>query len=598
LPAQANRLLFWRFESGNNRLVFTTDDRVQPTAQLIPNPTRVVIDLPGIILGRPSVTQSIGGTIQNVRVGQFNSQTTRLVIELAPGYVVDPQQIKIRGISPTQWTVDLPAPQRLPQNQLPPPVNSPTPQSNTPFLPNARNSSFNEAVQITRNGFYIPLDRMGNNSTIKKKQKRVKNDKFLEFTLPGAVLPGQAGDGNISLNQYGIGEIQLDQSKSSPPEAKITLQLAKNSPDWDALYSRVGEGGLVLLPRGGIAQFDRINPPTSIAVSNPPPSQPVAQTQQLATISRVELTQGDRQLIVRSDRPVRGQGRWDSESGVYEIRIPNARLANPVQGPQLTKNSAIYQLRIRQETPTMVVLLVQPSTGVKFGTLVQPNSNQLALNIQPLRGYATAPRPINVPPPLNNNFPRTATSPTPYNPPRTGLLVVIDPGHGGKDPGAIGLGGLQEKDVILPISLDVAKYLERQGVRVLLTRNSDYFVSLQGRTVMANQAQANLFVSIHANSMGKGRPDVSGLEVYYYGNSGLAKAIHRSILRTVNIRDRGVRRARFYVLRHSKMPATLVEVGFVTGNEDSAKLSNSAYRSQMAQAIGRGILEYIQQNRM
>ncbi|MEB3175570.1 MAG: N-acetylmuramoyl-L-alanine amidase, partial [Cyanobacteriota bacterium] len=138
--------------------------------------------------------------------------------------------------------------------------------------------------------------------------------------------------------------------------------------------------------------------------------------------------------------------------------------------------------------------------------------------------------------------------------------------------------------------------LEQQGVRAVLARNSDYFVSLQGRTDMANRAGADVFVSVHANSMGMGRPDVNGLEVYYFGNSALARAIHRSILRSVDVRDRGVRRARFYVLRHSRMPSTLVELGFVTGAEDVTKLVNPSYQQQMARAIAQGILDYLRGN--
>jgi N-acetylmuramoyl-L-alanine amidase len=174
--------------------------------------------------------------------------------------------------------------------------------------------------------------------------------------------------------------------------------------------------------------------------------------------------------------------------------------------------------------------------------------------------------------------------------------VFIDPGHGGKDPGAIGINGVQEKDVIMPISLQIVRYLEQQGIRTMLARNSDYFVSLQGRTDMANRAGAAVFVSIHANSMGMGRPDVNGLEVYYHGSPELSRFIHRSILRSVDVKDRGVRRARFYVLRNSRMPSTLVELGFVTGNEDVVKLTNPSYQQQMAQAIARGIVEYLQQN--
>jgi N-acetylmuramoyl-L-alanine amidase len=213
---------------------------------------------------------------------------------------------------------------------------------------------------------------------------------------------------------------------------------------------------------------------------------------------------------------------------------------------------------------------------------------------------STNPQPIDVPPapnlPSNPSNP-SSSNPQPIRRQQGKTLVIIDPGHGGKDPGAIGLQGLREKDVILPISQEVASILERQGIQVIMTRKSDYFVSLEGRTVMANQAGADLFVSIHANSMGKGRPDVSGFEIYYYGNRGLSDAIHRSVTRSVNVRDRGVRSARFYVLRNSRMPSTLVEVGFVTGYEDSVKLSNPSFRSQMAQAIARGILEYLQRNR-
>jgi N-acetylmuramoyl-L-alanine amidase len=177
-------------------------------------------------------------------------------------------------------------------------------------------------------------------------------------------------------------------------------------------------------------------------------------------------------------------------------------------------------------------------------------------------------------------------------------VVIIDPGHGGKDPGTIGIGGVQEKNVILPISQEVAAILEQQGVQAVLTRNSDYFVSLEGRVQMAEQARATLFVSIHANAISLSRPDVNGLETYYYSSGQrLAQTIHNSILQSVDVRDRRVRQARFFVLRKSSMPSVLVEVGFLTGREDSEKLANSAYRSQIAQAIARGILLYIQQNR-
>ncbi|MGD1938057.1 MAG: N-acetylmuramoyl-L-alanine amidase [Cyanophyceae cyanobacterium] len=173
-------------------------------------------------------------------------------------------------------------------------------------------------------------------------------------------------------------------------------------------------------------------------------------------------------------------------------------------------------------------------------------------------------------------------------------LVIIDPGHGGRDPGAIGIGGLQEKGVVLDISRQVASLLQQQGVSVVMTRSDDRFISLQGRTALANRTNAAAFVSIHANAISLSRPDVNGVETYYFSNNALAQSIHQSIRRTFpEQRDRGVKRARFFVIRRTRMPASLVEVGFVTGNQDSVWLRDPRWRSRMARAIAIGILNYL-----
>lgn len=322
-PAYARQLLNWRFEANQNRLIFITDEGVQPKAQLISNPTRLVIDLPGIMVERSTADQLVGGAIRSVRVGQVDDNTTRLVVELNPGYTLNPQNVQFRGISSNQWMVQLPIPQPVAQ------------------LPNS------------------------------------------------------------------------------------------------------------------------VSPPLEIPIPAPAVSRPT----------------------------------------VSDSQVPKGR-----------------------------------------------------------------------------------------------LVVMIDPGHGGKDSGAVGLGGLQEKDVILPISQRVAAILEQQGIHAILTRSSDYFVDLAPRVEMAKQKRADLFVSIHANSIDK-RPDVNGLETYYFDRGErLAQTIHNSILQSLDIKDRRVRRARFYVLRNNPMPAVLVEVGFVTGVEDAPRLATAAYENQMAQAIANGILQYIQQN--
>ena len=112
-PAKADSLASWNFNAFSNQLDLTTDEGVEPKVQLLANPSRLIIDLPGIILGHPKTTQKVGPVIKEIRVGQFDADTTRMVLELAPGYQLDPAKIKVRGASSTHWFVQLPTPERV-----------------------------------------------------------------------------------------------------------------------------------------------------------------------------------------------------------------------------------------------------------------------------------------------------------------------------------------------------------------------------------------------------------------------------------------------------------------------------------------------------
>jgi beta-lactamase class A len=108
-PVRADTLKSWNFDRARNQLTFTTDEAVQPTAQLVPNPSRVVIDLPGIRLDQPKINQLVGGNIKSIRIAKFEAQTTRLVIDIDPSYTVEVQGVQIRNNGAMQWTVQLPA---------------------------------------------------------------------------------------------------------------------------------------------------------------------------------------------------------------------------------------------------------------------------------------------------------------------------------------------------------------------------------------------------------------------------------------------------------------------------------------------------------
>ena len=139
--------------------------------------------------------------------------------------------------------------------------------------------------------------------------------------------------------------------------------------------------------------------------------------------------------------------------------------------------------------------------------------------------------------------------------------------------------------------------MSEKGVEVRLTRNKEVDLSLPQRVSFANRTNADIFVSIHANASRGKRRDINGLETFFYrGWKGrlLAKRIQKQILEvSPGSPDRGVKQGRFYVIKNTKMPAVLVEIGFLTGRLDARRLDKSIHRKRIAYAIAKGIIEYI-----
>lgn len=213
--------------------------------------------------------------------------------------------------------------------------------------------------------------------------------------------------------------------------------------------------------------------------------------------------------------------------------------------------------------------------------------------------------------------------------------VVLDAGHGGRDAGAVGAGGIREKDVVLDITRRLRSRLEAEGIKVIMTRSDDRFISLGQRAALANRHHADLFVSIHANaSRARG---ASGYEVYYLSEATddaaralavaenaaleletgprltqsteaivwdllntenrttsreLAAVVCRGMRQFLPADNRGVKSARFYVLKWTQMPAILVEVGFVTNRTEGQRLRVADYRQHVSDGIAHGLLAY------
>nr|WP_228024570.1 N-acetylmuramoyl-L-alanine amidase [cf. Phormidesmis sp. LEGE 11477] len=469
LPSEAASLQLWRFNSQENRLTFTTDDSIQPTAQLLSGPTRLIIDMPGTTLDEARGLAVDHPAIKEVRAVELDAETARLIVEYKPGYTLDPSQIQVRGESSRQWTVQLPEATNL--------AGASSEGSAKPAAPTDSNIVSNRPVQdaqtrvqgivATVDGFFIRT--AGETAAIEVSRFSDDGQNYIAIDLDRTAVSIGLTSARLPVDRYSIDSWQVDQVSAQPARARITLRLGEDSPDWDIAAH---EGGITVLPK-------------DIAITAVPDSGNQAGTTE-AYASR--LATANRQL--------------DQADPSALPTIPNGR-----------------------------------------------------------------------------------------------FTVVLDPGHGGRDPGAVGIGGLQEKQVVNDVTPQVAAILRAQGVNVVLTRESDYELDLAPRVQIAERANASIFVSIHANAISMSRPDVNGLETFYSSAAGqrLANTVHASVLAEMGMRDRRVRSARFYVIRRTSMPAILIETGFVTGVEDAPNLADPAWRERMSVAIARGILLHLQQ---
>lgn len=176
-------------------------------------------------------------------------------------------------------------------------------------------------------------------------------------------------------------------------------------------------------------------------------------------------------------------------------------------------------------------------------------------------------------------------------------LIVIDPGHGGSDPGASGH-DIIEADFVLEMAVLVKSFLAEYDCQVLLTRSDDTYVSLADRPKLARAVGAKLFVSLHANAFGEARP--RGFETFIHNNADIhasraQRAIHEAVYEVIADRtpDRGMKRANYQVLRESgSIPAVLIEYGFLTNSDDAAYLNDGSVKRALARATATGIAAF------
>jgi N-acetylmuramoyl-L-alanine amidase len=324
------------------------------------------------------------------------------------------------------------------------------------------------------------------------------------------------------------------------------------------------------------------------------------------------------------------------------VDVLGARLALISKEPVPVEDGLLRQVRLGQYSADVVRVVLDMNNLRDYKSFLAADPYRLVIDVYGQRAEASAAKEVARTPTADGR--RTVAKvniPSSPAPATSGLRkIVLDPGHGGKDPGAVGAGGIAEKDIVLTIAKKLAAKLRKDlRVDVVLTRKDDRFVALEDRTALANAENADLFISLHMNA--SENTEAKGIETYYLDNTTDEAAIrlaarenstsrrnisdlqfilsdmtqnmkledsitlaHRlqgslvsAMAKTMDdVRDLGVKKALFHVLVGARMPSVLVEMFFITNRSEGRAMSRESHQDEMVEALFEGIQKYGQSN--
>jgi N-acetylmuramoyl-L-alanine amidase len=371
-----------------------------------------------------------------------------------------------------------------------------------------------------------------------------------------------------------------------------------------------------------------------------PPSRSNVNDGEPARLKGVRLvsSESNTRVLMEVTQPVRyavGSLPADAAKGLpprIYVDISGAKIALDSPEPVNMRDGLIKQVRVGQFDQDTVRVVVEVTSLTEHRAFLLPKPFRVVLEFP---GSKTATLPVDVvqakaslpaPASVKNAKPRVA-----------GIRkIVLDPGHGGKDPGAIGPGGIAEKDIVLSVAEKLAVKLKKEmGIEVVLTRHDDRFIPLEDRTAIANAENADLFISLHMNA--SPNSEARGVETYYLDNTSdeasmrlaarenstsrknvsdlqfilsdmtqnmkledsvtLAHRLQASLVGTLgnqlaDIKDLGVKKALFYVLVGARMPSVLLEMFFITNRNEGRAMSRKDFQDAVTDALYDGIQQY------
>lgn len=503
------------YDAERDMIVVKADGHLTPKTTRLANPDRVVIDLPGshFVPAYQQFDNFQNSPIERVRVGQYLSSTTRIVLDLSRGANFEVLNAGNDLLIPTGGKAIASAP-----------TATAAPRHEAPEVPTVR------AVNVVRGTIsFVMSSRRPYWSDMEP-----GNPSHFLVVFPNVKLAPGLNGASRTVNSNGVIRWRARQDGD---DARIEFDLS-GSPDFN-----IGATGLGW-------RFSQAAPQARPNLNAPPPA-----TDAPLTLRKV----GDQwQLVITAG------------------------------GPFTYQTSTLAGDRVRLDLNGAHVSLPRDSVYIDSGLIARvrvsnvSGSSRLTIDFD---------QPVHYTSRMLGNRRSVLMALTRVNKDS----VTVDPGHGGTDNGAMGVNGTREKDVTLAIATRLSRIMASNGMSVQMTRMKDLEILLRPRVEMANRNDSDVFISIHANSMGA-LHEVHGIETYYFSDESyaLAKAVHKQLIRTLKQPDRGVRKNNFYVVHHTQMPSALVEIGYLSNAEEEARLKDPAYQEEAAQAIYRGVREFLE----
>lgn len=385
---------------------------------------------------------------------------------------------------------------------------------------------------------------------------------------------------NSVLKEVGIisntAEPSIFIDTTHPIQYKTTLALNPHRVIID-LWDVTLMGESLVIPGGGawisqirVSQFDPQTIRVVLDVKEPRgcvviPSRTVDNRLEIKTIQRITDVQWNQEktpeeILIRSTGEINEEVAFTEDEQKMVILLRHAVLAG-----ELKEKAKATQL-VMAEDPASIVRIEVPKPGpVKYKKELNADRNELRISFA-------------------------------ESPPLQGRLIVLDPGHGGVDAGAIGSQGGREKEINLAVSLKLKKKLEAAGAHVIMTREEDKYVSLYERAAIANNAGSIITLSIHCNFHPDSR--VNGFEVFYHpdrkDSAALGKAIFEHVMRQVKIKPLAVKTSKDLVLtRETQMATVLIEMGFLSNRQEESIMKTEQFQDKIAEGIFQGVCAYL-----